>query len=366
MKNKIRLFVSFVFSVCLFFGFNSNSIANVGPDGSFNYSIPIELPQGTAGCAPSLALVYNSNAGNGMLGMGWDIAGLGAITRDTSYPVDYNPANANGPDHFVGPGGRLVDTGTTDPAGNEVYHYENESFCRVSYVGTQGDGPSYWIETKPDGTKYYYGYTLADGNDIELYSKVWAEGKTYSGEDCVRAWALSKVEDLHGNYYSVEYLDSTQNTGEYYPYKITYTENLGFPLSDKRTVEFDYEDRSDFYATYTFGCSVQIKKRLEYIYVKLDGSTVRTYELDYDNLGTTGGSRLVSVADSWSENGMWEFGLKSNNTDFYLAATSSTPFADPNWNSGLRSFQMDVNGDGKGDLVMRYSSGEMATYLSNG
>jgi hypothetical protein len=159
MKPIIRLFLSAIFSICLILGINSNLKANVGPDGSFNYSIPIELPQGTAGMAPSLALVYNSNSGNGMLGHGWDLAGLGAITRDTTHPITYDGSQSN---YYVGSGGRLVLITTGDFAGD--YHYENESFCRIEPYGSQGDGPSYWIETKPDGTKYYYGYTESESS----------------------------------------------------------------------------------------------------------------------------------------------------------------------------------------------------------
>ncbi len=66
--------------------------------GSAGYTIPIEVPKGVDGFQPSLAITYSSMAGEGMLGTGWNIAGLGAISRvpATQYfdnlfdPVDFD------------------------------------------------------------------------------------------------------------------------------------------------------------------------------------------------------------------------------------------------------------------------------------
>ena len=46
-----------------------------------NYHVAIEVPPGTNGMAPKLAISYSSNASNGYLGQGWTLQGLHKIER---------------------------------------------------------------------------------------------------------------------------------------------------------------------------------------------------------------------------------------------------------------------------------------------
>jgi hypothetical protein len=117
----------------------------VTESGAAEYRIALRVPPGIAGLEPKLALTYNSQAGNGLLGMGWNLEGLSAITRcprtmaqdGVRGGVSYD---AN--DRFCLDGQRLVaiPPGAYGADGTE-YRTERESFTKVVSYGTAGSGP---------------------------------------------------------------------------------------------------------------------------------------------------------------------------------------------------------------------------------
>ncbi len=54
---------------------------NAAAQSMFHQKIPIKIPQGVHGMQPNLALEYDPNAGNGIVGVGWQLTGLSTITR---------------------------------------------------------------------------------------------------------------------------------------------------------------------------------------------------------------------------------------------------------------------------------------------
>jgi hypothetical protein len=64
-----------------------NGILSINPQGAAVYQIPLDIPTGTCGMQPKLTLSYNSQVGNGYMGVGWNIIGLSSITRsgNTNY-----------------------------------------------------------------------------------------------------------------------------------------------------------------------------------------------------------------------------------------------------------------------------------------
>ena len=86
-------------------------VVDVSPTGAATYQIPIFTPPGTAGMQPQISIVYNSQGGNGLLGVGWDIAGLSAITRTgrTLYHDNViSTMNLDNDDRYLLDGNRLM------------------------------------------------------------------------------------------------------------------------------------------------------------------------------------------------------------------------------------------------------------------
>ena len=143
---------------------------DVGMMGAAVYTIPIELPEGINGMQPSLAITYNSQAGNGLLGWGWDLAGLSCIERtgQTRYhdgavgAVTLNDAT----DRFMLDGKRLI--AVANYTDSVEYKTEQDEMSKVmayyawsTSFGKESMGPVFTISHfkvwKPDGMILEYG-----------------------------------------------------------------------------------------------------------------------------------------------------------------------------------------------------------------
>jgi hypothetical protein len=227
----------------------------VNERGAATYTIPVRVPPGVAGVEPKLELVYNSQRGNGLLGMGWSLSGLSAITRcpqtlaqDPGLTVS-GAVKFDAADRFCLDGQRLmVVAGTYGAAGSE-YRTEQESFSKVSAVGgTTANGPEQFVVKTRSGLTMTYGGTTD--------SRLEAQGKSV-----VAVWSLSKVSDIKDNYLAITYTEDRAN-GVSYPARIDYTANAATSLAAANVVYFDYEARPDVEPTYHEGSLSRTTLRL--------------------------------------------------------------------------------------------------------
>ncbi|WP_296636810.1 SpvB/TcaC N-terminal domain-containing protein, partial [Thiobacillus sp. SCN 63-57] len=316
----------------------------VSPSGAFTYTIPIAVPPGTAGIEPKLSLSYNSQGGNGLLGMGWSLAGLSVIHRCPKTMVQdgvIGGVNYNANDRYCLDGQRLVAVSGTYGADATEYRTESESYSRIVSYGSQGSGPAWWKVWTKSGQILEYGNT-AD-------SRIEAQGKTE-----VMLWSLNKLQDTVGNYLTVSYIEDTPN-GQYYPDRIDYTGNSNAGKTPGNSVRFVYETRPDITPLYQAGSVNKTTVRLTNVQTYAENTTVKDYRLAYELSASTMRSQLASVTEcagdglclptmllKWQSADDGSFALPVTMT--LMAADSSGSY----WNSKLGDF----NGDGRTDVAL--------------
>ena len=317
----------------------------VTESGAAEYRIPIRMPPGIAGMEPKLALVYNSQAGNGLLGVGWNLEGLSAISRCPMTMAQdgvRGAVNYDANDRYCLDGQRLIAvTGSYGAAGTE-YRTERESFSKVISYGVAGNGPAWFKVWTKSGQIMEYGNT---GD-----SRIEAQGKP-----TVRVWALNKVSDTKGNYFGVTYAEDNVN-GDYFPVRIDYTGNTGTNTSPGASVQLGYMVRTDVVAMYEAGSVIRPGNRLASVKTYVGNLLMKEYRLEYDNNGAGGRSRLVSVTECSADNAclsavaaQWSLGERG-------AAFDVTGWGYPGEDFGTdltywQTIEGDFNGDGKTDFA---------------
>ena len=150
--------------------------------GSAHFSVPLQVPPGTAGMQPNLALKYDSKVGNGWVGFGWKLD-LSRISRRTQKGT---PTYNDSTDVFQLNDNKLV----KDTSGN--YHTEVESFFQIKHLvnGTIDNG---WQVISKNGRQALFG-TSANSRIVDP-----------ANEGHIFAWLLDEVKDPFGNSFKVAY-----------------------------------------------------------------------------------------------------------------------------------------------------------------
>lgn len=244
--------------------------------GAAAYSIPLLVPPGTNGMAPTLSLSYNSFAGDGLLGVGWGLGGLSSIQRvgaDPYHDGTTAPVKFSNADYFALDGQRLVNTYGSYHASNAVYDTENAQFAFITREGSYGSGPAGFKVIFKNGMTYWYGFVDSGSNSsLALRS---------SGGEAL-AWLLSKTEDPFGNMVRYTYSNNDPSEAKRIV-SIQYTINEAQNITAYNSIDFIYNARSDKNISYHSGSTIKSDFLLERIDINTEGTLTKQYELRYSS-----------------------------------------------------------------------------------
>ena len=350
---------------------------SVSEDGAAQYSVPLWVPAGRGAVTPQLSLSYNSRAGNGLLGVGWSLGGMSTISwcgRTIAQDGYTDGSHFDGQDALCLNGSRLVPISPQWLPQRE-YRTEQETFTRIIAYETQDNVPDYFKVFAKDGKILTFGGSaesrvqpfLLRGRFRDDQGRVAPSLVQETGAPrATTAWVLDKIEDRNGNAATIGYTRTEADAkGQWWtqlrPSQIKYAPN--------REVRFVYDDhRPDKIDSFSGGTHTRTDMRMSRIELRggpEGGSAelLRQYRIGYTINGHTGRSLLSSVQ---------ECDGADRELDSPSSATRRCKVAIPfDYNLGSYSFHevdidaldpvalsvVDVNGDGRSDLLEMAGSG---------
>ena len=339
---------------------------SVGPGGGASYSIPIVVAPGVGGMQPELSLVYNSQSGNGIAGVGWSLGGLSSIhrcARNLEQDGIQEGVKMDNADRLCLDGSRLVVvSGSYGTAGAE-YRTEIDSYSKI----VQNDA----------GCGFACGFTVYTKSGQIYQYGLKTSSQYISGYTSPMSWGVFRISDTVGNAITFNYTQNVSD-GSQRISSIRYTERSG--LTTQGLVSFTYNDRPDTSTAYLLGASIQSTQRLTGIASSFAGKVVRSYTISYEQGATSGLSLVDQIKECVAPGSANEKCFVP--THFTWTDNPSRFTGWSAWASNSNVFKLercrgivqgDANGDGLTDIICAYdtdSGGDSArrTYvrLSNG
>ncbi len=312
--------------------------ARVSPStGAFSTEIPIIVPN-YYDLEPELSLVYNSGAGDGFVGMGWGLSDQSFIERAS--PGQGAP-DYTGNDIFLLDGEELTAACTTF-GGTHCAHHQD--YQRIQ----QDTANNKWYVWEKDGTKKTYTW---------LYCVANCAHPTFNQ---IFRWALKTVQDTNGNTVTYNYwCESAQNC---------YLDNISY---NGNTIKLWREARPDDISFTNGVYVGHTNYRLKTIVVKVGDDVARAYKLTYTASRNTQRSLLTSVQQYGSDATLDSSGTVTGGTSLPAVTMTyqagGVGFSHQSFNASvggeganIKDYLADVDGDGKSDLVRIWKNGDNA------
>lgn len=314
--------------------------------GTSSYPVKFTAPPGRVGFQPELSLNYNGGNDNDPWGMGWELS-IPSIQRRTD---DGIPSYDDEQDTFIYSNGEKLVRLT-----NGDYRFENESsfmrFRRLPSDSSGADNTRGWEAHTPDGIRYIFGAT---------------ENARVDNHRGVFRWELERVIDTHGNDQQYIYL----HDGEFaYPREIRYSMSASSGATNYNAVIFNYEPRPDTFVDRRSGSPIRVGLRGTNIEMWSLGELVRAYQFTYEPERSTGTYSLLTSVTQVGDDGTSTLPPHTfTYTQFDPTAYQVVPMQNPppvpltNVNVELS----DSNGDGLPDIMDTTQPGQHRFYLNRG
>ncbi|WP_025743166.1 FG-GAP-like repeat-containing protein [Aquimarina pacifica] len=310
---------------------------SVSLTGGATYTVPIAVPPGIVGVEPNLALVYNSQAGNGTAGWGWNVSGASTIKRIplTEYhDGDIDGVDFDSTDRFALDGQRLIlKSGVYGTDGAE-YQTEQYSNLKITSYGQSpmgaSSGPAYFEVKYPDGSSALYGRTTESRSRLE--------------------YAITYRQNPQGIRISYSY---STNGNTLYLKSVKYgARNTGTPINE---VNFSYTNRARAEKSYVGGYPFTRSLLLNKIQVKGNGTAYRNYELNHQQ-NALDYQTLTSIQEKTGDNTLAHSPINFT----YQGSTSSLTHSLITSDLAVANIEqrnsstvtLDLTGDGKMDFLV--------------
>ncbi|WP_437674124.1 FG-GAP-like repeat-containing protein [Sorangium sp. So ce131] len=323
---------------------------SVASSGEAAVVMPLSAVRGRAGVEPRLALRYDGAAGEGVLGLGFSIAGLSSVT-----PCPKNRAQDGGEIRAVRFDGddalcvddrRLVAVGRA-PGTVEYRTFPDTMVRVVGHYAAEGDAPA---------AALFFEARLPSGLIVEYGSSESSRPLALGGVP--RAWLATRARDGRGNAMTYDYCVAEAEEGftaEVAVDEIRYTSFEGEPaLGPSRAVRFVYatKEPEEVRTQYAGGMALQRSLRLEEIQMLGAGDAlVRRYGFTYEKSPTTRRALLTEVEECAGD-GVCKpptrFQYSRGETGFKEIATG---VPEPT-STKASPMLFDIDGDGRDDLVV--------------
>ena len=315
--------------------------------GGATYTIPIQVPDGLGGIQPNMAICYNSQGGNGLLGWCWDFQGISSITRLGT--TLYHDGSMSGvdfeDDRFALDGQRLICLSSHYGSNGAEYRTEVDVMAKiVSYTSNGINGPTYFKVWLPNGNIAYYG----NSQDSRI---------TLQQNDAVCLWLLNRLEDRNGNYMTYYYSIVGSN---YTLSQISYGGNSNANINCSYSVQFSYSPRTDEEKTFIGDNHFDHNRILDSITIKRSNVELYKYRFTYFAPNFSNGyyyNRLKQIDFSCGNECYNPTVIDWGNNDYGNTTTGLTKnirlanWVSPNFYNRIK-FTGDFNGDGYTDLLL--------------